>query len=246
MRWWRRSGTPTRAASVSGGLLPGFGWCLLAAAGSHGDRMGGDCTRAHCQTFLPPECHAASCAVNSFGAAGREAHPTLPLAHALPTRLCLAFLLHTCRLARSFRAGAPCVPCMNFTRTTHNMARHACFSALGMSSRHVPVGLPCHAGGVKVVDNNSCKVSEVAINGLFFAIGHRPATEFLEGQVGGLDLAGRCVPAPQLCLCAHLRNRLRLLLLLLQAVALLCRSCATQLLAAWCCISICTHSCTAG
>lgn len=38
-------------------------------------------------------------------------------------------------------------------------------------------------GGVKIIDNQSHVVKDLHVNGLFFAIGHKPATEFLDGQI---------------------------------------------------------------
>lgn len=38
-------------------------------------------------------------------------------------------------------------------------------------------------GGIKVKNLVSGEVTDVEVNGLFFAIGHKPATDFLGGQV---------------------------------------------------------------
>ncbi|WIA09852.1 hypothetical protein OEZ85_010066 [Tetradesmus obliquus] len=50
-------------------------------------------------------------------------------------------------------------------------------------------------GGVKVQNVKSNEVTDVPLAGLFFAIGHEPATKFLGGQVE-LDAAGYIVTAP--------------------------------------------------
>lgn len=38
-------------------------------------------------------------------------------------------------------------------------------------------------GGIKVENVNTGEVTDIPVNGLFFAIGHEPATKFLEGQI---------------------------------------------------------------
>lgn len=50
-------------------------------------------------------------------------------------------------------------------------------------------------GGVKVKNLKTGEVSDVPLSGLFFAIGHEPATKFLEGQIN-LDEDGYIVTAP--------------------------------------------------
>jgi thioredoxin reductase len=50
-------------------------------------------------------------------------------------------------------------------------------------------------GGVKVQNVKSKEVTDVPVSGLFFAIGHEPATKFLDGQLD-LDEAGYIVTAP--------------------------------------------------
>jgi hypothetical protein len=50
-------------------------------------------------------------------------------------------------------------------------------------------------GGIKVQNVKTGEVSDVPVNGLFFAIGHEPATKFLDGQLE-LDAAGYIVTAP--------------------------------------------------
>lgn len=50
-------------------------------------------------------------------------------------------------------------------------------------------------GGVKIMDNESKTVKELPCNGLFFAIGHKPATDFLEGQLT-LDEFGYVITGP--------------------------------------------------
>jgi thioredoxin reductase (NADPH) len=50
-------------------------------------------------------------------------------------------------------------------------------------------------GGVKVQNVKSKEVTDVPLSGLFFAIGHEPATKFLGGQLQ-LDEAGYIVTAP--------------------------------------------------
>lgn len=50
-------------------------------------------------------------------------------------------------------------------------------------------------GGMKVQNVKTGEVSDVPVNGLFFAIGHEPATKFLDGQLE-LDAAGYIVTAP--------------------------------------------------
>jgi hypothetical protein len=47
-------------------------------------------------------------------------------------------------------------------------------------------------GGLKVKNLVTGAVSDVEVNGLFFAIGHKPATDFLEKQVRWLVLLERC------------------------------------------------------
>lgn len=50
-------------------------------------------------------------------------------------------------------------------------------------------------GGVKVQNVKTHEVTDVPLAGLFFAIGHEPATKFLDGQLT-LDSAGYIVTAP--------------------------------------------------
>lgn len=50
-------------------------------------------------------------------------------------------------------------------------------------------------GGIKVQNVKTQDVSDVPVSGLFFAIGHEPATKFLDGQLA-LDAAGYIVTAP--------------------------------------------------
>jgi thioredoxin reductase (NADPH) len=50
-------------------------------------------------------------------------------------------------------------------------------------------------GGIKVQNLKTQEVSDVPVSGLFFAIGHEPATKFLEGQLK-LDAAGYIVTDP--------------------------------------------------
>mmetsp|Transcript_254 Transcript_254/g.589 ORF Transcript_254/g.589 Transcript_254/m.589 type:complete len:411 (-) Transcript_254:923-2155(-) len=52
--------------------------------------------------------------------------------------------------------------------------------------------------GVRVRDNTTREMSEIAVNGLFFAIGHKPATNFLGGQLE-LDDMGYIVCPPGEC-----------------------------------------------
>ena len=41
-------------------------------------------------------------------------------------------------------------------------------------------------GGLKIKNLQTGAESDLQVNGLFFAIGHKPATDFLEKQVGGV------------------------------------------------------------
>ena len=50
-------------------------------------------------------------------------------------------------------------------------------------------------GGVKVKNVVSGEVSDLKVSGLFFAIGHEPATKFLDGQLK-LDSDGYVVTEP--------------------------------------------------
>jgi len=50
-------------------------------------------------------------------------------------------------------------------------------------------------GGIKVQNVKTQEVSDVEVSGLFFAIGHEPATRFLNGQLE-LDAAGYVVTGP--------------------------------------------------
>ncbi|KIY98533.1 thioredoxin reductase (NADPH) [Monoraphidium neglectum] len=50
-------------------------------------------------------------------------------------------------------------------------------------------------GGVKVRNVKTGELTDLPISGLFFAIGHEPATKFLDGQLK-LDEAGYIVTAP--------------------------------------------------
>jgi len=50
-------------------------------------------------------------------------------------------------------------------------------------------------GGVKVQNVKTQEVTDLPVSGLFFAIGHEPATKFLDGQLK-LDSAGYIVTAP--------------------------------------------------
>ncbi|KAI3438072.1 hypothetical protein D9Q98_000514 [Chlorella vulgaris] len=49
--------------------------------------------------------------------------------------------------------------------------------------------------GIRIRDRRNGEVSDLAVNGLFFAIGHAPATAFLDGQVE-LDSGGYIVTPP--------------------------------------------------
>lgn len=53
----------------------------------------------------------------------------------------------------------------------------------------------CPAGGVVLRDNQTGEVRKLPLSGLFFAIGHAPATKFLGGQLE-LDEYGYIVTAP--------------------------------------------------
>lgn len=50
-------------------------------------------------------------------------------------------------------------------------------------------------GGIKVKNVVTGEVTSLDVSGLFFAIGHKPATDFLEGQVGG----GGCLWDARVC-----------------------------------------------
>jgi thioredoxin reductase (NADPH) len=51
------------------------------------------------------------------------------------------------------------------------------------------------AGGVVLKDNQTQDTHKLPLNGLFFAIGHAPATAFLQGQLE-LDDYGYIITAP--------------------------------------------------
>lgn len=61
--------------------------------------------------------------------------------------------------------------------------------------RHLDVLLLVIAGGVVLRDNKTQELRRMPLSGLFFAIGHAPATAFLGGQLE-LDEYGYIVTAP--------------------------------------------------
>ncbi len=48
-------------------------------------------------------------------------------------------------------------------------------------------------GGLKIQDVKTKEVRDLPVSGLFFAIGHEPASKFLNNQVCSLYLLGFCV-----------------------------------------------------
>lgn len=61
---------------------------------------------------------------------------------------------------------------------------------------------------LKLPPNNALQVRELPVSGLFFAIGHEPATRFLDGQLK-LDSEGYIVTEPGACMWCSCTSLLR-------------------------------------
>lgn len=85
--------------------------------------------------------------------------------------------------------------CINTPDVTWQLCKSRCWLCLLLMASVLCCSAAGCAGGVVLHDNKTGEIKKLPLGGLFFAIGHAPATAFLEGQLA-LDEYGYIVTAP--------------------------------------------------